>query len=98
MKAQTLAERKHNCAGYLRFFSDEKNFIQDRKMHLKNDRWFCQHVSDVLIVMHTKFPASVMVLVVVSSEEDVTMPHFVEKCIRVNAESYINILETVVQP
>lgn len=42
IKAQALLnDMKHDSAGFLRFFSDEKNFIQDRKVNRQNDRWIC---------------------------------------------------------
>ena len=62
--------------GMIWFFSDEKNFVQDQKVKRKNDRWLCKGPDEVMTVMHTKFPASVMVLGVVSSEGDVMPPHF----------------------
>ncbi|EFN86287.1 hypothetical protein EAI_08893, partial [Harpegnathos saltator] len=49
-------------------------------------------------VMHTKFPATVMVLGVVSNEGHVMPPHFFRQGLRVNAAAYIEVLETVVKP
>ncbi|UYV66041.1 hypothetical protein LAZ67_3006267 [Cordylochernes scorpioides] len=80
------------------FFSDEKNFDVDQKVNPRNDRWICKDPSEIPVVMHTKFPASVMVLGVISSEGDVMPPHFFEKGLRMNADTYINVLETVVKP
>jgi len=48
--------------------------------------------------MHTKFPATVMVLGVVSNEGHVMPPHFFSQGLRVNAAAYIEALETVVKP
>ncbi|XP_054714652.1 uncharacterized protein LOC129224251 [Uloborus diversus] len=48
--------------------------------------------------MHTKFPAAVIVLGVISSEGDVMPPHFFEEGLRINADGYIHVLETVVKP
>lgn len=84
--------------GILWFFSDEKNFVQDQKVNRRNDRWLCQTAGEVPTVMHTKFPASVMVLGVVSSEGDVMPPFFFRQGLRVNAASYTEVLETVVKP
>ncbi|UYV68766.1 hypothetical protein LAZ67_6000748 [Cordylochernes scorpioides] len=77
---------------------DEKNFDVDQKVNPRNDRWICKDSSEIPVVMHTKFPASVMVLGVISSEGDVMPPHFFEKGLRMNADTYINVLETVVKP
>ena len=99
VKAQALvSDLKNHSAGMLRFFSDEKNFIQDRKVNRQNDRWLCEDPSDVPTVMHSKFPASVMVLGVVSSEGHVMPPYFFPKGLRISADDYINVLSTVVKP
>ncbi|UYV82887.1 hypothetical protein LAZ67_22001238 [Cordylochernes scorpioides] len=96
--AALLNNLKQDSFGMLRFFSDEKNFDVDQKVNPKNDRWICKDPSEIPVVMHTKFPASVMVLGVISSEGDVMPPHFFEKGLRMNADTYINVLETVVKP
>ena len=48
--------------------------------------------------MHTKFPAAVMVLGVMSNEEYVMPPRFYHQGLRVNAAAYIEVLEAVVKP
>ncbi|UYV68049.1 hypothetical protein LAZ67_5002908 [Cordylochernes scorpioides] len=96
--AALLNNLKHDSFGMLRFFSDEKNFDVDQKVNPRNDRWICKDPSEKPVVMHTKFPASVMVLGVISSEGDVMPPHFFEKGLRMNTDTYINVLETVVKP
>ncbi|CAE1156130.1 unnamed protein product [Acanthosepion pharaonis] len=50
--ASLLTEFNHGSAVMLRFFSDEKNFIQDQTSNRQLDP----------VVKHTKFPSSVMVL------------------------------------
>lgn len=99
-KAKALLNSlKHpSSSRQLIFFSDEKVFNQDQKINSRNNRWLCQEISEVPIVMQTKFPASVMVLGVVSNEGDVMPPHFFDKGARINAALYINTLETVVKP
>jgi transposase len=77
------------------FFSDEKNFSQDQKVNSRNHRWLYDDPSEVPIVMKTKFPATVMVLGVVSNKGDVMPPH---AGLRVNTEVYINVLTNVVKP
>jgi len=44
----------------------------------KNNRWLCGDPSEVPVVMKTKFPATVMVLGVVSNKGDVMPPHIFE--------------------
>ena len=60
------------------FFSDEKKFDQDQKerVNWKIDRWLNQDPADVPHVMHTKFPATVMVLGVASNKGYVMPLHF----------------------
>ena len=48
--------------------------------------------------MSTKFATSVMVLGVVSSDGDVMPPYFFPEGLRVAANDYIKVLETVVKP
>ena len=82
----------------LRFFPDEKNFDQDQKVNSRNHRLICKEPSEIPVVMHTKFPATVTVLGVISDEGDVMPPHFFQQGHRVNADAYIHVLETVVKP
>ncbi|XP_046868909.1 uncharacterized protein LOC124461437 [Drosophila willistoni] len=94
-----LNEIKHpEAAEMLWFFSDEKNFDQDQKINRRNDRWLCSNPTEVPVVMHTKFPATVMVLGVVSNKGHVMPPHFFSQGLRVNSAAYIEVLETVVKP
>ena len=83
-----LNELKHGLSVHVRFFSDEKKFIQDKLHNRQNDRFITNDPEEVSIVMSTKFPTSVTVLGVVSTDGDV-MP-------KVAANDYIKVLETVV--
>ena len=71
-----LNKLKHQKAATLWSFFHEKNFDQDQKVNPRNDRWLCRDPSELPTVMHTKFPATVMVVGVVSSEGDVILPRF----------------------
>jgi transposase len=99
-KAKLLLTRlKHpHSNGQLIFFSDEKNFSQEQKVNSQNDRWLCSEPEEVPVVMTPKFPATVMVLGVISSDGDVMPPHFFEKGQRITAEVYVDVLSTVVEP
>ena len=70
-----LKELKRGSARLLCFFS-EKNFYQDQKVNSRNDCWICESIEEVAVVMKTKFPTSIMVLGVISSEGDIMPPHF----------------------
>ena len=61
------------------FLSDEKNFDQDQKINQRNDRWLCQDPADVPHIMHTKFPATVIVLDIVSNKGDIMPPTSLRK-------------------
>ena len=93
-----LNDMKHETVGYLRFFSDEKNFTQEQKINRRNDRYLADNIEEVPIVMHVKFPLNVMVLAVVSSEGDVMPPFIFEKGVKLNSEVYIEVLNNVVKP
>ena len=49
-------------------------------------------------VMKTKFPATVMVFGVVSSEGHIMPPHIFEVGLKVNSKVYLDVLKTVVTP
>jgi hypothetical protein len=76
-KARLMLNKLKNPAAnnQLIFFADENNFSRDQKVNKKNNRWPCTDISEVPVVMATKFPATVMVLGVVSNECDVMPPH-----------------------
>ncbi len=79
-------------------FSDEKNFSQDQKVNTQNHRWLASDPNEVPVVSRTKFPVHVMVLGVVSSDGDVMPPHVFEQGLKINAEVYVHVLDTVVKP
>ena len=76
-------ELKHGSFSHVRFFSDEKKFIQDKLYNRQNDRFITDDPEEVPIVMSTKFPTSVMVLGVMSSDGDVMPPYFFPEGLRV---------------
>jgi len=88
---------KHTAAGRIKFFSDEKIFTVDAKVNRRNDRWLAHDPEDVPVVARTKFPASVHVLSVVSSEDDIMPPHFFKKRETITKEVYVEILRTTVK-
>ncbi len=66
-------------------------------MNRKNNWWLCSDISEVPILMATKFPSTVMVLGVVSNEGYVMPPHFVGKGLKVNAKECMKVLPDVVK-
>lgn len=84
--------------GMLWLFSGEKNFNQDQKMNRRKDRWLYADSSEVPRVMHTKYPATVMVLGAGSSEGHVMPPYNSPQGLRVNADGYIDVLKWLLDP
>ena len=65
---------------------------------LKMQIWIATNNRDVLRVMKTKFPATVMVFSVLSSEGPIMPPHIFEVGLKVNAKVYLDVLKSVVIP
>ena len=65
---------------------------------LKMQIWIATNNRDVPRVMKTKFPATVMVFGVVSSEGYIMPPHIFEVGLKVNTKVYLDMLKSVVIP
>ena len=65
---------------------------------LKMQIWIATNNRDVPRVMKAKFPATVMVLGVVSSEGHIMPPHIFEVGLKVNTKVYLDVLKSVVIP
>ena len=63
---------------------------------LKMQIWIATNNRDVPRVMKTKFPATVMVFGVVSSEGLIMLPHIFEVGLKVNTKVYLDVLKSVV--
>ena len=61
-----------------------------------NHRWIDTNSRDVPRVTKTKFPATVMVFGVVSSEGHIMTPHIFEVGLKVNTNVYLDVLKSVV--
>ena len=60
--------------------------------------WIATNNRDVHRVMKTKFPATVMVFGVVSSEGYIMPPHIFEVGLKINTKVYLDVLKIVVDP
>ena len=60
--------------------------------------WIATNNRDVPRVMKTKFPATVMVFGVVSSEGHIIPPHIFEVDLKVNTKVYLDVLKSVMIP
>ena len=78
----------------LRFFSDEKN----QMVNSQNNCWLALSPQDVPILMKTKHPVHTMVLGVITSEGDVTVPFIFPHSPRLNMEAYNKCLMESVLP
>ena len=65
---------------------------------LKMQIWIATNNRDVPRLMKTKFPATVMVFDVVSSEGHIMPPHIFEVGLKVNTKVYLDVLKSVVIP
>ena len=63
---------------------------------LKMQIWIATNNRDVPRVMKTKFPATVMVFGVVSSEGHIMPPHIFEVGLKVSTNVYLDVLKSVV--
>ena len=99
LKASALIDDlKHISSGMLRFFSDEKIFIQDMKPNQQNNRWLSTSPKEVPIVMHLKYPVHIMVLGIISSDGDVMEPVFIPDGLYLGANSYMRLLDKHAKP
>ena len=66
--------------------------------NLKMQIWIAMNNRDMPRAMKTKFPATVMVFGVVSSEGHIMPPHIFEVSLKVNTKMYLDVLKSVVIP
>ena len=92
-------ERDRRCAAVQLMLStdptyDNRTIASTLKMQI----WIATNNRDVPRVVKTKFPATVMVFGVVSSEGHIIPPHIFEVGLRVNTKVYLDVLKSVVIP
>ena len=73
---------------------DHRTIVSTLKMQI----WIVTDNRDVPRVMKTKFPATVMVFGVVSSEGHIMPPHIFKVGLKVNTKVYLDVLKSVVIP
>ena len=99
-KTQTMFnERDRRCAAVQLMLStypsyDNKTIANTLKMQI----WIATNNRDVPRVIKIKFPATVMVFGVVSSEGHIMLPHIFEVGLKVNTKVYLDVLKSVVIP
>ena len=92
-------ERDRRCAAVQLMLStdlsyDNRTITSTLKMQI----WIATNNRDVPRVMKTKFPATVMVFGVVSSEGHIMPPYIFEVGLKVNTKVYLDVLKSVVIP
>ena len=90
-------ERDRRCAAVQLMLSTDPSY-DNRTIAstLKMQIWIATNNRDVPRVMKTKFPATFMVIVVVSSEGHIMPPHISEVGLKVNTKVYLDVLKSVV--
>ena len=92
-------ERDRICAAVQLMLStdpsyDNKTIASTHKMQI----WIATNNRDVPRLMKTKFPVTVIVFGVVSSEGHIMPPHIFEVGLKVNTKVYLDVLKSVVIP
>ena len=92
-------ERDLRCAAVPLMFSTDPSY-DNRTLAstLKMQIWIATNNRDVPRVMKTKFPATVIVFCVVSSEGHIMPRHIFEVGLKVNTKVYLDVLKSVVIP
>ena len=92
-------ERDRKCAAVKLMPSTDPSY--DKRIiasTLKMQIWIATNNRDVPREMKTKFPDTVMVFAVVSSEGHIIPPHIFEVGLKVNTKVYLDVLKSVVIP
>ena len=92
-------ERDRRCAAVQLLLSTDPSY-DNRTIAspLKMQIWIATNNRDMPRVMKTKFPSTVMVFGVVSSEGHIMPHHIFEVSLKVNTKVYLDVLKTVVIP
>ena len=92
-------ERDRRCAAVQVTLSTDSSYKNTTIANtLKMQIWIATNNRDVPRVMKTKFPATVMIFGVVSSEGHIMPPHIFEAGLKVNTKVYLDVLKSVVIP
>ena len=92
-------ERDRRCTAVQLMLSTDPSYdSRTIASTLKMQIWIATNNRDIPRVMKTKFPATVMVFGVVSSEGHIMPPHIFEVGLKVNTKVYQYVLKSVVFP
>ena len=92
-------ERDRRCAAVqVMLLTDPSYHNRTIASTLKMQIWIATNNRDVPRVIKTKFPATVMVFGVLSSESHIMPPHIFEVGLKVSTKVYLDVLKSVVIP
>ena len=92
-------ERDRRCAAVQPMPSTDPSYDNGTiASTLKMQIWIATNNRDVTRVIKPKFPTTVMVFGVVSSEGHIMPPHIFEVGLKVNTKVYLDVLKSVVIP
>ena len=92
-------ERDRRCTAVQHMLSTNPSYVNRIiASTLKMQIWIATNNRDVPRVMKTKFPTTVLVFGVVSSEGHIMPPHIFEVGLKVNTKVYLDALKSVVIP
>ena len=92
-------ERDRRCAAVPLMHSTDPSYdTRSIASTLRMQIWIATNNRDVPRMMKTKFPATVMVFGVVSSEGHIMPPHIFEVGLKVNTKVYLDVLKSVAIP
>ena len=92
-------EQDRRCAAVQLMLSTDQGY-DNRTIAstLKMQTWIATNNRDVSRVMKTKFPATIMLFGVVSSEGHIMPPHIFKVGLKVNTKVYLDVLKSVMIP
>ena len=91
-------ERDRRCVAVQLMLSTDPSYANRTiASTLKMQFWIATNNKDVPRVMKTRFPATVMVFGVVSSEGRIMPPHIFKVGLKVNTKVYLDVLKSLVQ-
>ena len=97
-KCPKLLNHVKHKGGHVRVFVDKKKSVVDEVANRQNTRLIVFDPSDVIPVLQSKNPASVMVFAAVASDGKVLPPHFIKSGLKINTAECLKILKDVLMP
>lgn len=73
----------------------ENNFDQEPNANRCDDTWLCKSPDDVCTIVQMQMK---MVLIIISNEGNIWLPHFFEEKLRINVAVYMEVLGMIVKP